>query len=155
MHDGWTAMNNDGAGARENGNVENNWDSGGAVDQERGGRGNVVGGEKWRNGSTTMELPWIAMMLGCGSMEVLKILETAVGLSTRNTSVRRISLVAKARRSGSTAVKQPWILMALERGVTEVFNGDSSGAVDQEHEGWKNVVGGKARRSGGTTVEQP
>jgi hypothetical protein len=46
-------MSNDGAGARENGNVENN--GGGDVDQEHGGRETVVGGKKWRSGSMTAD----------------------------------------------------------------------------------------------------
>jgi len=42
MHDGRTAMNNDGAGAREHGGAGNNGDSSGAVDQQHGSWNHAV-----------------------------------------------------------------------------------------------------------------
>jgi hypothetical protein len=50
-------MNSDGARARGHEGAKNNGDSGGAVDQERGGRKNVVGGKARRSGGTTVEQP--------------------------------------------------------------------------------------------------
>jgi hypothetical protein len=71
--------------------LKNNGDSGGAVDQEHGGRKDVVGGKARRSGGTAVEQPLITIALGRGSTEVLKIMKTAARLSTRNTGVRKLS----------------------------------------------------------------
>mmetsp|Transcript_32219 Transcript_32219/g.54328 ORF Transcript_32219/g.54328 Transcript_32219/m.54328 type:complete len:107 (+) Transcript_32219:1-321(+) len=90
-HDNRLAMSYDGDGAREHGGVENIGDSSGAVDQEHECAHNFVGdegAEKWEHGGeTTMNLDGARARGHKG----FSITETAVGLSTRNTGVGKMS----------------------------------------------------------------
>jgi len=82
------------------------------------------------------------MVLGRGSTEVLEIMETAVGLSTRNTEEGNCCRWQEAEERGHDNI----LAMsydgdgAREHGGVENI-GDSSGAVDQEHECAQNFVG--------------
>ena len=82
------------------------------------------------------------MVLGRGSTEVLEIMETAVGLSTRNTEEGNCCRWQEAEERGHGNI----LAMSYDgdgaRGHGGVENiGDSSGAVDQEHECAQNFVG--------------